>query len=574
MPSQRRAWNVALGVTSDMTKTNHATGAAARVVSGARRGSRPLRAFSIRVALAVTCVSAVPLAQQATHPVSDAQAARFLTRATFGPTRPQIDRLRAIGYAQWFDEQESAPASLTRPAMTNLPSQPGQMQQHRLDHWWEHAVIGPDQLRQRMAWALSQILVISETSSGLGAEALAMAEYYDVLVRNAFGNYRQLLEEVTLSPAMGLYLSVLQNQKGNPLLNRRADENFAREVLQLFSIGLVELNLDGTPVLDGKGRPIPAYDQAVVEGFAANFTGWTWANAASFWEYNSSWEPMQNWSAYHDQQPKAALSGAVLPGGQSGETDLAQALDNIAGHPNVAPFLSKQLIQRFVTSNPSPEYVARVAAVWNDDGSGERGNLFAVLRAILLDPEARTGYRADPRGFGKVKEPILRVTALWRAFDGVSENGKYSLIASEKFLGQAALRAPSVFNFYSPFYSPPGELGAAELLAPELEITTHSLVTSTTNELFLRVIWYHRGNPLVLPGDVTIDTSSLDPLANDIPALLAELDVLLLGGQMSGATRQVLSAHLTSPAMQASGLSTVREAIYMIAISPEAAVQR
>jgi uncharacterized protein (DUF1800 family) len=568
---------LASGITNNMTKTNLVTFDEGRSTREARSGLRWLPAVCLGIALAGLCLAALPAskagAQQAALPANDAEAARFLTRSTFGPTRTRIDRLRAIGYAQWFDEQESAPPSLTRPSMTSLQGLPGQMQQSRLDLWWEHAVIGPDQLRQRMAWALSQILVISEASSGLGAEALAMAEYYDVLVRNAFGNYRELLEQVTLSPAMGLYLSVLQNQKGNALLNRRADENFAREVLQLFSIGLVELNLDGTPVLDGNGQPIPTYDQSVVEGFAANFTGWTWANVSSFFENNSSWEPMQNWDAYHDKQPKAALSGVVLPAGQSGETDLAQALDNIAGHPNVAPFLSKQLIMRFVTSNPSPEYVARVASIWNDDGNGERGNLLAVLRAVLLDPEARLGHRADPMGFGKLKEPILRVTALWRAFDGVSQNGKYSLVASENILGQAALRSPSVFNFYSPFYTPPGEMGAAGILAPELEITSHSLITATTNELFLRVIWFHRGNTQIMPHQVTIDTSALDPLANDIPALLAELDVLLLGGQMSAATRQILGAHLTSPAMQASGLSTVREAIYMIAISPEGAVQ-
>jgi uncharacterized protein (DUF1800 family) len=508
-------------------------------------------------------------------PATDGEASRFLTQATFGSTRESIDELRYIGYTQWFGLQAMAKPSLTRPALKEMSAQGIDLtQQHRLDLWWKHAVTGKDQLRQRMAFALSQILVISDNQDNITNDIGEVAEYYDILVRNALGSYRQLLEEAALAPAMGEYLSMLLNQKANPALNIRPDENFAREVLQLFSIGLVQLNQDGTPILDPQSQPIPTYDQAVVEGLAADFTGWTWADLNDFFQYKPSPKPMENWIAYHDQLPKQILGGVILPGGQTGQADLEAALDVIAGHPNVAPFLSKQLIQRLVTSNPSPAYVARVASVWNDDGTGERGDLLAVAKAILMDPEARTGHLSDPIAFGKVKEPLLRMTALWRALDAASQSGKFRFWSSEEILGQAALRAPSVFNFYSPFYSPPGELGSAGLVAPEMQITTHTLITTTTNEFLYRAFWYYQGNPLLGPNDVALNVAKLVPLAATPDLLVEELDVLFTGGSMSSATRASLLAYLNSIPTSDGGWWRTMDALYLVTTSPESAVQR
>ena len=332
---------------------------------------------------------------------------------------------------------------------------------------------GSDQLRQRVAWALSQILVTSQVSLA-NRYPFGLADYYDMLAHHAFGDFRQLIEEVTLHPMMGVYLSMLGNRKPNAELNIRPDENYARELMQLFTIGLVELNADGTPKLDAHNQPIPTYDQAVVEGFAHVFTGWHWActfgspGNCGFSNTRGTVPnqilPMQLFPEEHDTGAKRLLTypnavKSVIPAGQTAEQDLADALDNIFHHPNVGPFISRQLIQRLVTSNPSPAYVARVSAVFDDDGTGQRGNLGAVVRAILLDAEARApASTADPDA-SKLKEPVLRLTQLWRAYDGRAANGRYFNINPSVDFGQGPLQAPSVFNFYSPFYAPPGEIG-------------------------------------------------------------------------------------------------------------------
>jgi uncharacterized protein (DUF1800 family) len=287
-------------------------------------------------------------------PATDAAAARFLTQSTFGPSHEDIDFLRFIGYAAWFDDQQHKPISKERPYVADLEDQGKNLNQtHRMLVWWKNAIQGQDQLRQRVAFALSQIMVISDQDDSLGGDVKGMCEYYDILARNAFGNYRQLLEEVTLSPQMGKYLSMLKNQKANPAQNIRPDENYAREVLQLFTIGLVRLGLDGTVQTDVNGDPIPTFDQTVVEGLAADFTGWNFANGSNWWSAPDTYLPMENWIQYHDQAPKTILGGVVLPAGQTGEMDLEAALDTIFAHPNVGPFVAIRLIQRLVTSNPS-----------------------------------------------------------------------------------------------------------------------------------------------------------------------------------------------------------------------------
>ncbi len=508
--------------------------------------------------------------------ITKAEAFRFLNRATFGATEAEAARLIDIGLEGWIDAQLEMPASLQLPHLQAL-SRPQfllELQPDRVDIWFRNALNGDDQLRQRVAFALSEIMVVSQLGA-LGNLTYALADYYDVLAKNAFGNYRELLEEVTLHPAMGIYLSMLGNEKPDPARNIRPDENYARELMQLFSIGLVELNLDGTERLDGEGRPIPTYDQAVIEGFAHVFTGWTFAGAVSFRlaRPNDANQvvPMQLYPAFHDTGQKALLNGTVLPGGQTGEQDLAAALDNIFNHPNVGPFIAIRLIQRLVASNPSPGYVARVASVFNDNGAGIRGDLGAVVRAILLDAEARPVQHGDADG--KLKEPLLRLTQLWRAYAARSEGGGYPIGYAFVVFGQGPLQSPSVFNFFSPFYAPPGEIRNSGLVAPELEIATEYLNTFVTNYMFYQTFVWNQTNTLNLePDDVYIDFSEELGLADDVDMLINRVDDKLLAGQMSNTLRVEIAGMLERIPESEAALRAA-ETIYLTVTSPEFAYQ-
>ena len=350
---------------------------------------------------------------------ADVEAARMLTRATFGPTMASIAEYRTYpDAASWIDAQMALPASLVSP-YTRANSN-GSNPEARHEAWWNNALAGDDQLRQRVAFALSQLFVVSDVDAALANAQYGIADYYDMLAGSAFGNYRELLEDVALHPVMGVYLSMVLNERADEATNVRPDENFAREVLQLFSIGLHELDASARPV--PAGNPTPAYTQRTVEEFARVFTGWNYPAARRWNDTNISARnyegPMEPNEAFHDAGAKTLLNGAVAPAGLTARQDLEFALDNIANHPNVGPFISKQLIQRLVTSNPSPEYVARVSGTFDDDGAGTRGNLGAVVRAILLDPEARTGHLENP-DFGKLREPVVRMVHLWRALDAV-----------------------------------------------------------------------------------------------------------------------------------------------------------
>jgi len=370
--------------------------------------------------------------------ISKADAFRFLNQATFGATEDEAERLMALGdavtaYERWIDGQMELPPSTQLEyvrAARPIPPPPGfdysRLHFQRRDIWFQNSVRGSDQLRQRVAWALSQILVTSQISLA-NRYPLGLADYYDMLARHAFGNYRELIEEVTLHPVMGVYLSMLGNRKPNPELNIRPDENYARELMQLFTIGLVELNADGTPTLDANDQPIPTYDQAVVEGFAHVFTGWHWActfGSPRPCNFNTTRGtvpnqilPMQLFPEEHDTGEKRLLTypnavNSVIPAGQAAEQDLADALDNIFHHPNVGPFISRQLIQRLVTSNPSPAYVARTSAVFDDDGTGRRGNLGAVVRATQLQaPFSPTLAQVVREGAARSRTELERVFA-------------------------------------------------------------------------------------------------------------------------------------------------------------------
>ena len=518
-----------------------------------------------------------------TSAITRTEAFRFLNQASFGPTESSVAELIALGdpasaYERWIDGQLALPPSLQLPATQAVnalnPSNPRLVANMRRSKWFDHAINGPDQLRLRVSFALSEIFVVSEYGP-LWRLPLAVAGYNDMLVQHAFGNFRDLLEAVTLHPAMGMYLSMLGNQTPDVTMNIRADENYARELMQLFSIGLVQLNPDGTEKLDGDGQPIPTYDQATIENFARIFTGWSYAGGTTFTSAKRTNEnqvvPMQAYPEQHDTGPKTLLSypGATktsIPPGQTPEQDLADALDNVFNHPNVGPFIAKQLIKRLVTSNPSPAYVGRVAAKFNDDGTGRRGSLAAVVKAILLDPDARRAPSVDAEG--KLKEPLLRMVQFLRTYEAKAANGEYRFDDVDQVTGQGPLLAPSVFNFFSPAYAPPGEIADRGLVAPELEIVTEYRATTFANYLFDQVVLRNSSVTGLGQSIVVIDISDETMLAGDAAALVNQVADKLLGGQMSAELRSEATAAVgrvaaTKPA------DRVEEVLFLVVISPE-----
>ncbi len=501
--------------------------------------------------------------------ITKAEAHRFLMQATFGPTEADVQRVIDVGYEAWLDEQLRLPATKQLTYMRTLP-QPN-TQDDRMDAWFQSSLKGRDQLRQRMAFALSEIWVVSEISA-LSEFPQALAWYYDLLAENAFGNYRDLMERVTLSPQMGIYLSMLGNEKPDAARNIRPDENYARELMQLFTIGLVELNMDGSVRRDSGGVPLPTYDQETIEGFAHVYTGWTFGGSPSFYQPSFDWlRPMDPYEAFHDTGAKRVLNGATIPAGGTARGDLAAALDNIFAHDNVPPFVSKQLIQRFVTSNPSPAYVERVARVFADNGRGARGDLGAVIKAVLLDTEARQTPTSEDAG--KLKEPLLRLTGLWRAYGAAATNGRYVVPGLAFVLGQAPLQSPSVFNFFRPDYAPPGEISQAGLVAPEMQITNDLTAALTTNIMTIAVFVWNRFDSNLPPEAVAIDFSGEVAAASDPAALVTRVAERLLGGAPSTELwREAEALAAQYPEDQAA--LRVLEVTHLIATSPEYAVQR
>jgi len=524
-------------------------------------------------------------------PITKTEALRFLNQSTYGATEAEGQRLMALGdastgYARWIDEQVARPASLQLPTvqaayanLTNPAQMIGSLNGDRQEIWFRNSIRGPDQLRQRVAFALSEIMVVSQQST-LQNMPYALADYYDMLARNAFGDFRQLMQDVTLHPAMGVYLNMLGNQKPDEANSIRPDENYARELLQLFTVGLVELGADGTVRKGADGVPLPTFDQSVIEGFANVFTGWNYAGAASFAQARRTLAnqivPMQAYPEQHSPLAKKLLQypGAAkpnLPARQAPQQDLADALDNIFNHPNVGPFVSKQLIQKLVTSNPSPAYVARVAAKFDNDGTGKRGNLAAVVKAILLDAEARPATVAATTG--KVKEPLLRLTQLWRAYGAQAANGQYRLGNINAVFGQGPLQSPSVFNFFSPFYAPPGEIADQGLVAPELQIATEYLNTTVTNTFYNVIFGWNSTVPGLPANAVVMDFSQEVTLAGDPEALVNRIADKLLGGTISPTLKAEARAAVERVPAASAG-QRVSEAMYLVATSPEYVVSR
>ena len=498
-----------------------------------------------------------------------------------GSTDALIAHVSAVGFERFLEEQLAAPAS----GYPDLPAMPGNQQvgcpegspttcvrdnytMYPLQvRFFQNALKEEDQLRQRVALALHEILVVSGVSV---RQPSAMGPYLNMLHRSALGNYRTLLAELTLSPAMGDYLDMVNNPAAVPPENIPPNENYARELLQLFSVGVDMLNEDGSPQLDAMGRPVPAYEQEAIEELARVFTGWTYATLpgagprksnppnfkASMWLYRDG----QGRDTTHDKGSKTILQypgapHAVLPANQDGAVDLDQALDNVFFHPSVGPFLSKQLIQHLVTSNPSPAYVARVARVFADDGRGVRGNLAAVVRAILLDPEARGGEKSDP-AYGRLREPVLFVTNLCRSLGATSDG---VLAAQATGMGQTLFNPPSVFSYFPPEYAiQDGVLG------PEFGIQSSTTTIARIN--FVSALVFNgigRGTPT---GGTSLDLSKWSPLAADPAALVSTVDRLLLHGTMTGeAAREITAAVAAVPATNA--LGRVRTAFALVASS-------
>jgi uncharacterized protein (DUF1800 family) len=520
-----------------------------------------------------------PAPEAALDSLDDPSAARFLAQATYGATLPEIARLRTLGIEAWIQEQRTVPQTrllpyirAVREARQRENPDAGVWTDVLTEAWWQAAVAGPDQLRQRVAFALSEILVVS-SDSNLGGEIDGLAVYYDTLAAHAFGNFRDLLREVTLSPAMGVYLSMARNQKPDPAAGIYPDENYAREVMQLFSIGLNKLHPDGSLVLASNGLPIPTYDQTVITGLAHVFTGWSFASDDP--EYNYVWgppdftRPMQHYGRYHDQGAKRLLDGEVLTPGLSGPQEIDYVVDVLFRHPNTGPFLARQLIQRLVTSNPSPGYIYRVARVFADDGTGTRGNLGAVVRAILTDFEARDPEVARQQGFGKLREPLVRIAHLWRAFNAVPRGGTYDFSWTRDRIGQEILQSPTVFNFFQPDYMAPGPTAEAGLVAPEFQIATDGNIAHLINILdwfvFRNADW--TDDPVL---DLLVESS----LAADPDALLDRLDILLLGGAMSSELRARLRTVVTDLPRWHSATDRVRAVVFTLVTAPEYAVQK
>ena len=532
--------------------------------------------------------SASPLPSSASD--ANKTAARLLAQATFGTTLEDINRVNRLGIEGWIENQFAlSGTSHLAYAQANGNSSNSEA---RVNKWWLDAIEGEDQLRSRVAFALSQILVVSDVQQTLGNAQHGLADYYDTLREHAFGNYRDLLEAVTLSPVMGVYLSMLQNARADPQTNTRADENFAREVMQLFTIGLYQLNNDGTRKL-AAGRPIATYTQADVAEYARVFTGWSYANtdrwdALPLSQYADFLNPMVPYPEYHDTGEKQLLTGVVSAAGLTAREDLQIALDSLFNHPNVGPFIGRQLIQRLVTSNPTPAYVERITTVFNDNGSGVRGDLKAVVRAILLDTEARNGH-VTVSNFGKLREPLLRMTHLWRAFDAQHAQGTnvYATNAPHlknvaASLGQSVLSASSVFNFYHPDYAPLGPLLDAAMVAPEAEIYSENYLLSTNTFIstYIHKFYYAGRNEAGedVAGPQYLSYINIEPqtqAATSPEQLLDGLDLVLTSGQMPEDARAILLEHMNALPDDIGGRAQrVKDSISLIMTMPSYLVQR
>ncbi len=498
-------------------------------------------------------------------------ASRFAAQSTFGRNLTQIDAIKNMGYEAWINDQFTKTPTILLPTMTSIWSQIyaldpdafGPYSLHFNYAWWQTNMTNQDMLRQRVAYALSQILVTSAVNNDLGQYGEAMCSYYDIFITKGFDNYKDILLAVTKHPSMGFYLSHFNNPKANPALNINPDQNYAREIMQLFTVGLFQLNQDGTNVLDGNNNPIPTYDNDDIRELAKVFTGMGGgAGQVSMYcngtvEFGTDYHcinktvPMAMYAWQHQTGPKSFmtmnLTGRTSYTNAQAMMEVDSAVTYLFNHPNTAPFVSYRLIQRMVTSNPSPAYVGRVAAKFANNGSGVRGDMKAVIKAILMDEEARSVVAYNQEHGGKVREPFLRYTHVCRSLPILTHQNRYwndgNGMAED--LGQHVMHAPSVFNFYPPDYQPVGDLSTLELESPEFKL--HN--TSSSMKYFNKVDWWtstwgglmgnwtdNQNNP----DRGWIDYTYMNSIAGDSEDLINYLDKIFTHGQLTSETRAIM----------------------------------
>jgi len=569
------------------------------------------------------------------------EASRFLAQAAIGYDKDMIEHVAVIGMEQWIEEQQEMDPIYMTPRLEEIwddlfgwnieyltkgfqEENPGVPITDEILESFEDDIFGPwaldfhyawyeqtltqdDFLRKKMAWALSQLMVVS-SNSDLHDHAESLTTFYDILLRNAFGNYRDLLEEVTLSSSMGLYLSHHNNPREIPEENLHPDENYAREIMQLFSIGLYELNQDGTRKTDNEGRYIPTYNNNDIKQLARVFTGLgsggimenPWVDEPFFgmsWYLDDNLTPMKMYEEWHETGSKTILGELELPAGQPGMVDIEMTLDFLFNHDNVGPFVSRQLIQRFVTSNPTPAYISRVAGVFADNGTGVRGDLGAVVRAILMDEEARSCDAMQDPTNGKLTEPMSRFLHLGIAFplecykdtlfvingDTISRTKCnetrvwLSGFDEQELFRQGPLDAPSVFNFYLPDHQPVGDLAQNDLVAPEFKIHDASTSINYINRIFVTAIWNFYGSSW--DGDINEDlgslsivTAELEEMMDDPESVINYLDMVFLRGAMTDRLRNELRLYINDQPVWVSDVQRVRGLIFLSLISPDFAI--
>lgn len=530
------------------------------------------------------------------------ETSRFLAQATFGTNLEYIKQVSEGSFEDWIDQQYT----ISSPALTQLtqdiyeearrifvsnggnPDDFGNFNwQYFMYAWWQSNINNEDLLRQRVALALSEILVISRESN-LAGYGLGLSSYYDVLKNNAFGNFKNLLKEVTLHPMMGIYLSHYNNPRSIPENNIHPDENFAREIMQLFTIGLYELHQNGTYILDAAGERIPTYDNDDIKEFAKVFTG---LGPAELEPEHSDRNlrfglghyairkdvPMMMYDDWHEPDSKQLLNGYTIPAGQSGMQDIDDTIDYLFNHPNTAPFICKRLIQQLIKSNPSPAYVSRVSSAFNNT-KGVRGDMKAVIKAILLDEEARSCSWIENPTSGKLIEPMMRYFNVVRQIDINNSDGRYWNNGQHFFrdTGQAPLSAPSVFNFFLPEYVPNSEFASRTLVAPEFQIHNSATSINYLNQVdaWTNVRWYEvlRTWGLELEG-TPLDFEALKYYAKDSEVLVNQLDKLFTRGQLSDETKKIIVSAV-EPIQNGWGDVTytdlrVEMALYLIMVSPD-----
>lgn len=532
--------------------------------------------------MALCSFMAVPAAVAQTSAITAQDAERFLQQATFGYSDADVERVQAIGYSAWIDQQFAMPIQYSHlEAFNKIDPTIENSSTNLINQGMWLGFMKEDQLRQRYLFAISQILVNTTYDTSTNQFGRSFARYVDILQKEGLTTYRNLLTQVTLNPAMGAFLSNIYNRGDETITGAQPDQNFAREVMQLFSIGLWKLNPDGSRKLDTKGQPIPTYSQSDVVGISKALTGFAFKGATKDdWEYVNCFcsrpedtaaqmLPMAGNEWYHSWAEKKFLGVTIKGGSSSPEADLKIVMSRLASHPNVGPFIGKQLIQRFVTSNPSPAYVARVSAAFAKDSAGVRGNMKAVVKAILLDPEARDPAKVTDPTFGRIREPIQRYAQIMRVFKAKAEKDPNDFgiptwdYDGDRGLWQAPMRARTVFNFYAPDYKPAGtELFRRGLVSPEMQITTSASVGDIDG--FMR--WTLENGGLTLccteqdlnTWTMRFDYSEWLPLVRTPATLIEKMNQRFMAGQMSASLKRALRdamAEITDAYSPTSGMA-------------------